>query len=97
MQQKVNALHPRNPHQGSYDLSLLCKQYPALRNFIVLRRPVSGFDFSNAKAVQSLNAALLASYYQIHFWQLPEGYLCPPIRTSRLCALCCRPGGRVTR
>lgn len=80
MQQKVNALHPRNPHQGRYDLSLLCKQYPALRNFIVLTPAgEQSIDFSNAKAVQSLNAALLASYYQIHFWQLPEGYLCPPI------------------
>jgi 23S rRNA (adenine1618-N6)-methyltransferase len=36
-------------------------------------------NFSDPVAVQALNAALLKHYYQINFWQLPPGYLCPPI------------------
>mgnify|MGYP005842374565 CR=1 FL=1 len=80
MQQKVAALHPRNPHQGRYDLSELCKHYPALAHYVVLTPGgEQSIDFTQAAAVQALNAALLASYYQITFWQLPEGYLCPPI------------------
>lgn len=36
-------------------------------------------DFSDSKAVLHLNKALLAHYYKIAHWQIPEGYLCPPI------------------
>jgi len=80
MPHKTKALHPRNPHQGRYDLSQLCKHYPALTHFIVLTPGgEQSIDFTQAAAVQALNAALLASYYQIKFWQLPDGYLCPPI------------------
>lgn len=80
MPNKVQALHPRNPHQGRYDFQLLCQHYPALNSFVVLTPSgEQSIDFSNAAAVQTLNAALLASVYQVHFWQLPAGYLCPPI------------------
>lgn len=80
MPNKAQALHPRNPHQGRYDFQLLCQHYPALSNFVVLTPGGElSIDFSNAAAVQTLNAALLASIYQVHFWQLPAGYLCPPI------------------
>ncbi|MGI5308428.1 23S rRNA (adenine(1618)-N(6))-methyltransferase RlmF [Rheinheimera sp. WS51] len=80
MTNQANKLHPKNPHQGRYDIKQLCQRYPALTSFVV-RSPTGAdtIDFSNPKAVQSLNAALLASYYQVDFWQLPEGYLCPPI------------------
>ena len=36
-------------------------------------------DFSNPEGVKSLNKALLKAYYNISFWDIPEGYLCPPI------------------
>jgi len=73
-------LHPRNLHQGRYDLALLCKKYPALIPFIThTPTGLATIDFSQANAVQALNAALLAAYYHVSFWQLPEGYLCPPI------------------
>jgi len=36
-------------------------------------------DFSDAKAVLCLNKALLAHYYHVTNWQIPAGYLCPPI------------------
>ena len=36
-------------------------------------------DFTDSQAVLLLNQALLAKYYQVKYWQLPPGYLCPPI------------------
>ncbi|MDX3773922.1 23S rRNA (adenine(1618)-N(6))-methyltransferase RlmF [Chromatiaceae bacterium AAb-1] len=73
-------LHPRNPHQGRYDLAALCQSHPPLRAFLTTT-PIgeTTVNFSTAAAVQALNAALLAHYYQVPFWQLPPGYLCPPI------------------
>ncbi|GAA4649750.1 23S rRNA (adenine(1618)-N(6))-methyltransferase RlmF [Kistimonas scapharcae] len=40
---------------------------------------LSTYDFSNEQAVLCLNKALLAHYYQVTHWQIPAGYLCPPI------------------
>ena len=39
----------------------------------------TSIDFSNPSAVKSLNRALLKHFYQIDHWDIPEGYLCPPI------------------
>jgi 23S rRNA (adenine1618-N6)-methyltransferase len=36
-------------------------------------------DFANPKAVKWLNKALLKQYYGIDYWDIPTGYLCPPI------------------
>ncbi|MEH6445644.1 MAG: 23S rRNA (adenine(1618)-N(6))-methyltransferase RlmF [Oceanospirillaceae bacterium] len=36
-------------------------------------------NFANPNAVITLNTALLKTYYRIKHWQLPPGYLCPPI------------------
>ncbi len=74
------SLHPRNPHRGRYDLPLLCQTHPALSAY--LKKSPSGadtLDFSDSEAVLCLNHALLAHYYQIKHWQIPTGYLCPPI------------------
>lgn len=74
------SLHPRNVHQGRYDLAALCKSCPELKAF--LKRNPKGedtVDFSDSQAVLCLNKALLAHHYQIANWQIPEGYLCPPI------------------
>ncbi|WP_281645481.1 23S rRNA (adenine(1618)-N(6))-methyltransferase RlmF [Parendozoicomonas sp. Alg238-R29] len=73
-------LHPRNPHQGRYDLDALCTVLPELDTFIHLTP--SGektVDFSSEQGVICLNKALLAYYYQVPNWQIPKGYLCPPI------------------
>jgi len=73
-------LHPRNLHQGRYNLQALTSSHPALASFI--RDNPKGdatIDFTDDKAVLCLNAALLAHYYQIKYWQIPDGYLCPPI------------------
>ncbi|WP_250894715.1 RlmF-related methyltransferase, partial [Aeromonas dhakensis] len=36
-------------------------------------------DFADPAAVKALNKALLALHYGIQHWDLPAGYLCPPI------------------
>jgi 23S rRNA (adenine1618-N6)-methyltransferase len=77
---KSNNLHPNNRHQGRYDFLALCATTPELSEY--LKPNPHGdqtIDFSNAKAVLCLNKALLAHFYGVQFWDLPEGYLCPPI------------------
>lgn len=56
------------------------QSYPALQTFI-LTKPDGGqsIDFANPNAVKALNAALLAHYYKIQNWDIPKGYLCPPV------------------
>ena len=77
---KPAQLHPRNPHQGRYDLDRLSNDYAPLRKHLT-SSPVGGhtIDFNQPDAVQALNAALLQHHYQVAYWQLPPGYLCPPI------------------
>jgi 23S rRNA (adenine1618-N6)-methyltransferase len=36
-------------------------------------------DFANPAAVKMLNRALLQSVYGVQDWDIPAGYLCPPI------------------
>ena len=77
---KPAKLHPRNLHQGRYNLTELCHSYPALQAYLVLNPAgVQTINFSEPAAVQALNAALLKHYYHVDYWQLPPGYLCPPI------------------
>lgn len=73
-------LHLRNRHHGQYDLQALVNDCPELKAFII-SNPVGNLtiDFSDAQAVLLLNKALLKHFYQIDFWQIPAGYLCPPI------------------
>lgn len=73
-------LHPRNKHQGRYDLKKLVKVCPALSKHIVLNiRKEQTVDFANPEAVKLLNAALLMQHYNLKYWDIPENYLCPPI------------------
>ena len=72
-------LHPRNPHQGRYDFTLLCQASPALQRFVLSGPKGATIDFADAAAVKALNQALLAHYYAIQNWDIPDGYLCPPI------------------
>lgn len=73
-------MHPRNIHKNGYDFNALCTAEPALTKWVV-RNP-SGkatIDFAMPDAVKLLNSALLKCYYRISQWDLPEGYLCPPV------------------
>jgi 23S rRNA (adenine1618-N6)-methyltransferase len=72
--------HPRNRHQGRYDVAALVEASPELGPF-VLRTPggALSIDFADPRAVKALNLALLAAHYGVRGWDIPEGYLCPPI------------------
>lgn len=73
-------LHPRNRHQGRYDLQTLARACPTLRPHIIRAADRSStLDFSQPAAVLALNQALLQEQYGIRGWTLPEGYLCPPV------------------
>jgi len=78
--EKKKGLHPRNLHAGSYDFKSLCATLPALQAYVFTNQyDTLTVDFSDSKAVLALNQALLKKFYNVDFWQLPEGYLCPPI------------------
>jgi 23S rRNA (adenine1618-N6)-methyltransferase len=73
-------MHPRNKHQGRYDLTQLSITNPALKAFVKLNAYQDlSIDFANPKAVKALNRALLAQDYQIANWDIPDQFLCPPI------------------
>lgn len=73
-------MHPRNIHNKGYDFTKLIQALPELAN--VTRANPKGrltIDFANPHAIKLLNRALLKHHYQIDFWDIPEGNLCPPI------------------
>lgn len=73
-------LHPRNQHSGGYDFRRLVAQTPELESFAIIGPAgQTTIDFQNVQAVRMLNLALLKTHYDIDFWDIPEGYLCPPI------------------
>lgn len=73
-------LHPRNRHHSRYDLDALCAVNPSLRAFIT-RNPngEETVNFADPQAVKALNKALLAHFYGVREWDIPEGFLCPPV------------------
>lgn len=73
-------LHPRNRHQGRYDFPKLLEACPELGAFVILNPyGKQSIDFANPEAVRVFNRALLRQLYGIAHWQIPPGYLCPPI------------------
>ena len=79
-QSHAPGLHSRNRHPGRYDFAKLIRLAPELVSF--MRPGVHGqptLDFANPEAVRSLNRALLLADYGVQGWDIPDGYLCPPI------------------
>ncbi len=75
-----SGLHPRNIHRDRYDFVALCKSEPELLPFVFVNQyGDQTLDFANPDAVKTLNRALLKHFYKIDFWDIPDGYLCPPI------------------
>lgn len=73
-------LHPRNKNRERYDFKQLTGSFPELTSFV--KPNIYGdesIDFANPEAVKVLNQALLQHHYGISSWDIPEGYLCPPI------------------
>lgn len=79
MTEKSN-LHPRNLHRFGYDFKQLIAACPDLAPFVVVNKfDNQSIDFANPDAVKMLNKAILAQYYDISLWDIPQNYLCPPI------------------
>jgi 23S rRNA (adenine1618-N6)-methyltransferase len=77
---RKSGLHPRNRHQAPYDFNALCQRTPELLPFVFTNEHgTRTLDFADPAAVKALNRALLALHYGISHWDLPPGYLCPPI------------------
>lgn len=77
---KKSPLHPRNVHRDGYDFEFLVSKYPALEGHVFENEyETLTIDFSVPSSVRALNGALLSAHYGIHKWDIPDGYLCPPV------------------
>lgn len=73
-------MHPRNRHRDGYDFGALVAACPELGAFVrVAPHGGATIDFADAAAVKALNRALLAKDYGVRDWDIPAGYLCPPV------------------
>jgi 23S rRNA (adenine1618-N6)-methyltransferase len=73
-------LHPRNKNVGGYDFAALTAVAPGLVKYVITTPAgTPSIDFANPAAVKAFNRALLALHYGVRGWELPGGYLCPPI------------------
>ncbi len=74
------SLHSRNRFRRGYDFPQLVMCCPALGVFV---KPNAygddSIDYANPQAVKALNQALLKQAYGLQHWDIPPGYLCPPI------------------
>jgi len=76
----IKGFHARSMHHGRYDLAALCEAQPALKGYLTERVPgEQTIDFSKPEAVKLLNMALLKHHYGIQHWNIPTGYLTPPV------------------
>ncbi len=73
-------LHSRNRFRTRYDFPQLVMSSPALGVFV---KPNAygddSIDYANPQALKALNQALLKQAYGLQHWDIPPGYLCPPI------------------
>lgn len=73
-------LHPRNKYREQYNFKQLIESCSELKPYIKLNLYGNeSIDFANPTAVKMLNKALLKYFYNIENWDIPDGYLCPPI------------------
>lgn len=73
-------MHTRNLHKNGYDFAQLVKFAPQLTNFIIKKEGRRAtINFADPSAVKTLNQALLKQYYKLSYWDIPEGFLCPPV------------------
>ncbi len=73
-------MHPRNRFRGGYDFPRLAARNAELARLI---RPNPygdlSIDYADPAAVKALNRALLEDAYGLTNWDIPPGYLCPPV------------------
>jgi 23S rRNA (adenine1618-N6)-methyltransferase len=76
----TKGFHTKNKHNGKYDFKALIKSNPDLTPFVSLTEfGTESIDFSDPEAVKMLNKALLLHFYGLKNWDIPKGFLCPPI------------------
>ena len=74
------SLHPRNRNAAGYDFASLVAAAPGLARYLTTTPDgTTTVDFANPGAVKALNRAILLLHYGVHGWDIPAGYLCPPI------------------
>ncbi len=75
-----SVLHIRNKHRERYNFGELIATNPELGKYVKVNAYGNeSIDFANPKTVKCLNKTLLKHYYSITYWDIPSGYLCPPI------------------
>lgn len=73
-------LHPSNQHRQGYPFDSLITILPELAPFVGVNEfQIQTIDFSNPDAVKALNKSLLMANYGVDYWDIPTGFLCPPI------------------
>jgi len=73
-------LHRRNKHKHHYNFKKLIELTPELAQHVAINKyGIETIDFFSPTAVKMLNASLLKFDYGIENWDIPKGYLCPPI------------------
>ncbi|MDB9712375.1 23S rRNA (adenine(1618)-N(6))-methyltransferase RlmF [Flavobacteriaceae bacterium] len=73
-------MHSLNPYSNRYNLKKLTKYYSSLEKFIILNPAgEETIDFSSSEAVFTLNKAMLLADFKLKDYQLPSGYLIPPV------------------
>lgn len=73
-------MHPANPFISGYPMAELMQVYPALQTHVIKTvRGELSIPFADPVAVKCLNQALLAYQYQLNFWDVPDGFLCPAV------------------
>jgi 23S rRNA (adenine1618-N6)-methyltransferase len=77
---RKSSMHERNVHRDGYDMARLMEKCPALKPFVSPSPAgILTIDFSDVLAVTALNKAILECEYGVRDWNLPAGYLCPPV------------------
>lgn len=80
MSSEKTGLHTRNLHRKPYDFAELISCVPELKHFVFRNKfGNETINFSIPKAVNLLNKALLAHFYGIKNWSIPDQNLCPPV------------------
>ena len=78
--QSKSNLHPRNLHRQGYDFDALSDTLPTIKPYLIQKPDgITTIDFSHFNAVKALNKALILHHYQLSWWDIPSGYLCPAV------------------
>lgn len=73
-------MHPKNRYQGDHDFAGLSRVVPELsKHLITTPDDRTSLDFTHPDAVRHLNRALLLRDYDLKFWDIPKGSLCPGV------------------